>query len=938
MTTVTFDGQSLMLDGRREWLVSATFWYSRTPAQSWPRALTSLRDAGFNTVLLPIVWSHHEPRKGEFRFSGDHDLAACIRLAGSLSLKVILRVGPHVGGGEDLGGIPAWAGGVNGFTDPGLWRGPDGGKPAVRPPTKTDFAATMARVRSGSAAFLEDAARWFTALGEQIEDLQVSSRVEGPIVLAQVEHEWFCEHDTSSEAYLSEISRFARECGLSVPLLNANNLHAWAEGDLDAWSGAENPLLTARQLRAVRPNQPPFLIEVAPPPELAWGDDPKHANPDGRALARTLAEACAGAAQFNLASLLGGDRPAFSAGAWEDRQAAYAVTAADLGTLISSTGVPRDGLAQVKRVASFASHFGRVLAHADPTFTPISLAPGAGATSVVPLRGGRGSVVFLLLDDAATKKNATVTLARPDGSTLTVPLPDQPVAWVLFDTHLVNRSTLDWCTLTAFAQVGRVFVCYGPAGQTGSVAINGSALELTAPTGQTPLIVEHEGVTIVVCSEPMIDATVITPQAVHIGALGLDAAGDPIPHPSFKTRWHITPEGESSKSSSGNNASSSSRAPSLSGWARAACDKHISGEHARFKPLKAPASLIALNTPTGYGWFRLTFKGKGASRITSALIHAPDRAHLFADSKRFALLGQGPGGSDILTAIPARKAGDSIVALIDDMGRVGGAAPSGEPKGLHTHIWSVTQLKAGKPKLALGPTFTPLVARTPIMGLRAPDSASPHRITWSFTRRKKSPLWVRVAQTVGPAVLSVNDAPVELLEWWGPALVLIPDDALKAGKNVIQIAPIEGMTDPEDALKILSSSVSFYEGADNITDKCDWAYAPWEHPADNDWERIPKPPAAQKSNVPTWWRCSFKAKPHGPALFLDAQGLTKGQLFLNGHNVGRYWVSTHDGKAVPTQRLYHLPQPWLSPSGENTLVIFDEHGASPAKARIILEK
>ncbi len=937
MATVTFDAQSLMIDGRREWLVSGTFWCSRTPASGWTRALAALRDCGFNTVLLPVVWSHHEPRKGEFRFTGDHDLAACVRTAGALGLKVILRMGPHVAGGEDLGGIPAWAGGLNGIGEPSLWRGPDGGKPAVRPPTKTDFAATMARVRSGSAAFLEDAARWFTALGEQVEDLQATSRVEGPIVLAQVEHEWFCEHDTSSEAYLAEISRYARESGISVPILNANNLHAWAEGDVDTWSGSEAPLLTARQLRAVRPNQPPFLIELAPPPEIAWGDDPKHAIPDGRSLARALAEASAAGAQANLACVLGGNRTAFSAGAWDDRPAAYAATAADFATLFSSTVSPRDAVGQVRRIATFASHFGRVLAHADPTFTPISLAPGSPGASVVPLRGPRGSVVFILLDNA-TNKLPSLTLARPDGSTLTVPVPDQPVAWVLFDTHLMNRSTLDWCTLSAFAQSGRVLVCYGPAGRTGSVSINGSALELAVPSGQSPLIVEHEGIVIVLCSEPMIEATVIGPTGVHVGVLGLEPDGDPQPHPAFKTRWHITPEGEASKSSSGNSNPPAARAPSLTGWAKAPCDALVSGEHPRYKPIKAPATHTALAVPTGYAWCRLTFKGKGASRIASALVHAPDRAHLFADSKRFALLGSGPGAEDPVCAIPARKSGDSIVALIDDMGRVGGAAPVGEPKGLHQHVWSVTQIKAGKPKLVLGPTFTPLVARTPIMGLRAPDSASPHRVTWSFSRRKKTPVWVRIPEPIGPAVLSVNDAPATLLEWWGPALVQIPDDALKSGKNLIQIAPIEGMTAPEDALKILSAGVRIYEGADCITDKCDWAFAPWETPAEDDWERIPKPPASQKSGVPTWWRCAFKSKPDSPAMLLDAAGLTKGQLFLNGHNLARYWVSTHDGKPLPTQRLYHLPQAWLDKDGENTLLIFDEHGASPAKARIILEK
>lgn len=938
MATVTFDGQSLMIDGRREWLVSGTFWYSRTPGAEWARALGALRDVGFNTVLLPVVWSHHERERGDIRFEGDADLAECVRIAGRLGLKVILRMGPHVGGGEDLGGIPGWAGDVRDQAPSSLWRGPDGGKPPVRPPTKTDFAATMARVRSANAVFLEDCARWFTALGAQVEDLQATSRVEGPIVLAQVEHEWFCEHDVSADACLTEVSRFARESGVTVPLCNANNLHAWSEGDIDAWSGDEEPLLTARQLRAVRPQQPAFLLEIVPLPALSWGDDPKKLDADGEVIARTLCEASAGGAQFNLACATGGTRLGFSGGAFEGRSGAFAATSTDAGALVSSGGAVSPAAAQIKRVVTFVSQFGRVLAHTDPSYAPVSFAPGTrSGTSVVPLRGPRGGVVFVLFEPGAPRP-PEITLARANGSILRVPVPNQPAVWVLLDTHLINRSTLDWSTFCAFGQTGRVLVCYGPAGARGSVSINGSAFEITAPSGQTPVIEEHEGMVIVVCSEPMIEAAVIGPDGVHVGVRGLSAAGEPLPHPSFKTRWRVSTEGEVSKSSSGQGGASTSRAPSLSGWARAVCDAHVSGEHAGFKGMKAPASLVTLGAPTGYGWYRVSFKGKPSARAASALILGADRVHLFSDSKRVALLGPGEGGSEPLSALPARKSGESIVALVDNLGRVGGEAPMGERKGLYDHVWSVTELKPGKPKMVVGAPFSPLLARTPIMGLRAPDSASSHRATWTFTHRKKAPVWVRVQKTIGPAVLFVNDAPAELLEWSGPGLLRLPEDSLKAGKNTLQIAPMEGMTPPEEALKALASGVHIYEGAECLTEKCDWAYAPWSAPEEDAWERIAKPPAAQRSDTPTWWKCSFKSKPDGHAMLLDAAGLTKGHLFLNGQSLCRYWVASPDGKPLPTQRMYRLPIGRLSDDGDNTLIIFDEHGATPGKIRVVLEK
>ena len=67
-------------------------------------------------------------------------------------------------------------------------------------------------------------------------------------------------------------------------------------------------------------------------------------------------------------------------------------------------------------------------------------------------------------------------------------------------------------------------------------------------------------------------------------------------------------------------------------------------------------------------------------------------------------------------------------------------------------------------------------------------------------------------------------------------------------------------------------------------------------------------------------------------------GIDEGQLYLNGRNLCRYFVSTPTGKKVPPQQLYYLPEPWLKTDGENELLIFDEHGASPAKTKLTYEK
>jgi beta-galactosidase len=68
-------------------------------------------------------------------------------------------------------------------------------------------------------------------------------------------------------------------------------------------------------------------------------------------------------------------------------------------------------------------------------------------------------------------------------------------------------------------------------------------------------------------------------------------------------------------------------------------------------------------------------------------------------------------------------------------------------------------------------------------------------------------------------------------------------------------------------------------------------------------------------------------------LWLDTKGLSKGQVFVNDQNAGRFFTATGDGKAVGPQTRLYLPGPWLK-TGTNELVIFDEHGFDPSRVRL----
>ena len=87
MPSVTFDGRSFMLDGRRVWLVSGAIHYIRVPRDLWADRIHAAKLAGLNTIETPVFWNHHEARPGKFDFKGDHDLRHFVKLIGEAGWK-----------------------------------------------------------------------------------------------------------------------------------------------------------------------------------------------------------------------------------------------------------------------------------------------------------------------------------------------------------------------------------------------------------------------------------------------------------------------------------------------------------------------------------------------------------------------------------------------------------------------------------------------------------------------------------------------------------------------------------------------------------------------------------------------------------------------------------------------------------------------------------
>jgi len=914
MASISTDTQSFIIDGKRRWFVIGTVDYARTPRALWGDRLRAARQAGLNCVSVPMNWSLHESIPGKFDFKGELDVASFIRQIGELGMSCFLKPGPYIGSGWDAGGLPAWLTRREGMIE-----------------------------RSAEAGFIECCSKWIRAVMREVKELQATAPGDGgPIVMIQSEHEWFCGDDQAGEAYLGALVRFYRENGVRTPIINSNNLYQSVEGEIDGWNGRDNLLAVLRQLASVRSETPRLVTELRLGKAHSWGDDPTPELTPMQAMHR-VAQAFSAGAQCNIGPFHGGTTFGFGAGRELWREGAYNTTTHDCNAPLTEAGGRGELYAAMKRVCVFASSFERVFAGLDPSVRPISVDPaglssmGAGkrattAISVLHAQGAQGSIAWVFGDDTPKAKNGRPTLTLTNGSTLGVDLTGQPVVWCLLDTVLSPRATLDYCNLSAFTVVGDVFVCFGPAGAEGLLSINGSALEVAVPGGKTPSVEEHEGVTVVILNEALVDATYATGEAVFVGCAGLDSDGKPLPHPRHRKCIRFGRDGVRTNLPVGAPA----RAPkpvTFGDWERAGVDEFIDGESERYATIDGPERLEKLGVAQGYGWYRLTMRTTASGkRVSAAFVESADRLHVACNGRPLGVVGVGPGAELDPQPIPLRKGENVITALADNLGRASEGFMLLEPKGIYGGVYEVKQFAAGRASLVTAAPLRPLDFRSPLWRVHDDERTDPQRASWSFTHRRKSPILMTMDPAPVRGLVVLNDEPIHWIKGAAPLKLALTPEMLRQGKNELQIAVLGDM---ESVFKDLVAATKFREGVGDLCEKADWAFARWEPPSPGRYEPVTKSSMSDSSGRAVWWRASFGTPETDVPMYFDANGLTKGQIFVNGRNLGRYFVATADGKSIPPQRLYYVPAPWLNADGENTIEIFDEHGAAPRKCSLL---
>ncbi|KQK06119.2 beta-galactosidase 7 isoform X2 [Brachypodium distachyon] len=83
----------------------------------------------------------------------------------------------------------------------------------------------------------------------------------------------------------------------------------------------------------------------------------------------------------------------------------------------------------------------------------------------------------------------------------------------------------------------------------------------------------------------------------------------------------------------------------------------------------------------------------------------------------------------------------------------------------------------------------------------------------------------------------------------------------------------------------------------------------------------------------TWYQTTFATPMGNDAVTLNLTSMGKGEVWINGESIGRYWVSFKTPSGQPSQSLYHIPQHFLK-NTDNLLVLVEEMGGNPLQITV----
>ncbi|MBV8865740.1 MAG: beta-galactosidase [Acidobacteriaceae bacterium] len=909
---VTPQRHAFAIGDRREFLLSGSCHYCRCPHELWHDRLLKLKRAGMNCVSTYVPWNFHETKEGEFNFAGDRDLAAFLGLCQELQLHAFLRVGPFICAEWENGGYPAW---LN--------------------------AKPRAEFRILNATVQPYVRKWFDRLVPLISPFQATNG--GPLVMVQQENEYYWTGRTGTIEYQEFLITTLRELGIRVPITDCNGLSNIAPGSLKTLNGGG--ISDIRNLRQKFPNLPVFVSELYTGWLECWGW-PSDPFPPVEVLQQQLAEMLSQQAMYSVYMFHGGTNFGFWASSSWKSDHSFITTRYFSQSAIAEGGSLTSKYFACKAAAMTGHLYRDFLCSAEPRDMPLQV---SGPVRCSALKGSQGTLLFTQPSrpvkavqeyrvDGQPPFLSTIqewpsgdmaeepgVLKLRSGQRVPLAVPSTEPAILPFEFQLDAKTRIDLATCTLFALGGRdedrMLFVRGQAGRTGTISVNQDVKSFVFATDH-PVKLVAGGSVIVALSQELADRTWCVDGRVLVGPAYIGEQ-----HGSTHECWvddntasiHVvSPEGEQDTRHVEAARSLTSDTLPLANWKDGRSFKEIAGL-GDWQPIDTPQSVEHLGADLGYTWYSATHRSSSSRRSQLFFTAAADRIHVFQDGKRLGIWGTGAGASRDFIPVNLQAGPNRFTFLCDNMGRL-------------------SEGKCGQLKGIYGPVYTDARMLTLDSGEWQNVTGAP-RNSWEFETYRQS--YADAAYSFSQIRLraSVPQAHGAILSLrWMPQYAWIDVNGVPAGEHAGDLALISGLGFSQFRLdsylndKITEISLTcFGPEPENVRTHvvliayplteslADWRFRPWAEPATQG-------TSATNAGAPLWWECEFEKPKLLPPLFWVTQGLSKGQAFLNGRALGRYWE-------IGPQHSLYLPEPWLQP--RNRLAVFDELGNSPHGSYLI---
>lgn len=309
------------IDGKPFRLFSGAMHYFRVLPEYWDDRFKKMKAAGFNGVETVMCWNLHEPKEGEFDFSGMLDIVKFVKTAAKYGMYVIIRPGPYTCGEWDFGGFPAWL-----LKDKNL------------------------RLRCNNESYMAKVEKYFKKILSLLAPLQITNA--GNLIAMQIENEYGSYGN--DKAYLMRIESIYRENGINVPLFTSdgNTNYMLSGGTLPhiykTLNFGSNAVNAFKALDKMQPNMPKTCMEFWCGWFDHWGEMHHKRNP--LQVENEIAKLINTGANLNIYMFHGGTNFNFWAGANYGRKYEPTVTSYDDAALLNEYGDYTEAYHRVRKL------------------------------------------------------------------------------------------------------------------------------------------------------------------------------------------------------------------------------------------------------------------------------------------------------------------------------------------------------------------------------------------------------------------------------------------------------------------------------------------------------------------------------------------------------------------------------------------------------------